>query len=115
MYSPYQVVIDKHIQTDLLQNINSSNQNEDKTGLLPIPFDRKSMIYRDQSRNESFNDRDVSMTNNHLYINYTPQERLALHEYALEQSRSLGFNKVKENSSMDISENEIVNPTTNGK
>lgn len=49
------------------------------------------------------------MTNNHLFINYTPQERLSLYEYALEKSKQLGYKSNFDKSNLDLIEKEVKN------
>lgn len=60
---------------------------------LPIPFEFDATKYREKkaNKNQKLDKRNISVTTNHLLVNFTPAERLKLHEYAIDQSKLLGY------------------------
>ena len=81
---PFQIKIDETEQSNLFP---IKNKKSELTHLLPIPFDPKLAL----KQLEENSDRDYAKTNKYLLINYTPEERLALHNLALEKSKTMGF------------------------
>ncbi len=82
----------KLTKIDTSTNINN-DINEKK---LPIPFDYfeySKLKQKDVSTviNNKVNERAVSLSNDHMFINYSNDERLKLYEYAIEQSKLLNF------------------------
>lgn len=91
--------MDEAIQSDLFEknNIQSNPARYDENkGKLPIPYtydDFKRLTCRDSSTNTAKpQERAVAFTTNHLFTDYSSKERLLLYEYAIEQSKKLGFN-----------------------
>lgn len=87
--------------------------------MLPIPFDPshfggvggRSLRSSRQLRAAKKERRDVAMTSNRLFIDYSSRERLALYEYAIEESKKLGFVDFKSSESSiatPLDEDEIM-------
>ncbi|RNA01166.1 U11 U12 small nuclear ribonucleo 48 kDa -like [Brachionus plicatilis] len=95
VYSPFQIVIDKHTQNQILHDV---EQQGEKSHQLPIPFEYDPSNYREKksSKKKKSDKRNISMTTNHLYVNFTPAERLKLHEYAVDRSKTLGYQTCNE-------------------
>lgn len=89
----------------------STNINNDRNQKkLPIPFDYLEYIKLKQKDNvspfDSVNERPVSLSNDHMFINYSNNERLKLYEYAIEQSKlfNFPFNAWNEQSFLDFTQ-----------
>lgn len=79
-----------------------------KSHYLPIPFEYDPSKYRGKQStdNRKSDKKNISLTTNHLYVNFTPAERLKLHEYAISQSKTLGFEHATQ--SFQYQENGII-------
>jgi hypothetical protein len=72
-HSDFQLTLDQKTHENLLNNRVTQNRY-------------------DYDVNNKFDDKPlVSLTNNHFYINHTPQERLTLYNYSLEQFKNSGY------------------------
>ncbi|CAF0975126.1 unnamed protein product [Brachionus calyciflorus] len=102
--SPFQIVIDKNVQNEIFKN--AQENKPAPSNMLPIPFEYNILNFRDEKNNNknTQNSRDVSLTTNQMFVNYTPAERLLLHEYALSKSKSLGYQNSFEQSLVDLPE-----------
>ncbi len=92
--SEFQVKIDNEEQNILFENNrerisafrNQYELNIKNNFVLPHELE----AYKTQ-RDRKPEQRDVAKTNHYLFVNYTPIERLILHEYSLEKAKSVGY------------------------
>jgi hypothetical protein len=97
--SPFQIILDSKTQSSIFEKLVTSDRpSSTNTDLLPIPFDSAqfhkntiTQLYRDTAKKATTTERQVALTSNHLFTDYSTSERLALYDYSVEQSKKLGF------------------------
>lgn len=97
--SPFQIILDSKTQSSIFEKLVTSDRpSSTNSDLLPIPFDpaqfhknTTTQLYRDTAKKATKTERQVALTSNHLFTDYSTSERLALYDYSVEQSKKLGF------------------------